>query len=105
MEVVAISLSPDISLTLIREPVGWRFSQWARSQDDRPLPEPPEHSRAMTFASPGEAVSHFEALCGTDRSARRRIGLECERDSLARIVGDTGNSPTDRWEAAQSRVK
>jgi len=105
MQIVATSLSTGVSLTLVGEAGGWRFDHWERSSDDRRLPPPPAHSSALTFATQGEAVSHFAALCAADPSARHRIRLERERDALVLVIGQPGVSPADRWDAARLKVE
>ena len=105
MKILATSLSTGVSLTLVGEPVAWRFDHWARSSDERRLPPLPAHSIALTFTMPGEAGSDFEALCAADQSARQRIGVECEPDLLVAVASAPGVSPTDRWEVARFKVK
>ncbi|HSP97250.1 MAG TPA: hypothetical protein VL049_08405 [Candidatus Dormibacteraeota bacterium] len=105
MKVLATALADDVSLLLVEEASRWRFSGWSRVSDGSLLPAPPEASRAKTFATPADAASHFLALCQTDPTARTRMGLEYERDSLVASIREGGVSPADRWAEAQRKLK
>jgi hypothetical protein len=61
MQVEALPLWPGVSLTLLHETAGWRFSSWSTYVGG--LPPPPQEECAKWFATAEEAAAHFRAIC------------------------------------------
>lgn len=69
ISVLALSLAPYVSLTLVEEGGSWRFESWS-CHPWRQLPSPHAADLAQRFSTAGDAEAHFRALL----SARRTIG-------------------------------
>ena len=65
MQVLAMELTPRVSITLINGHDGWRFASWGSRGglfDSDPLPEPSPEDVALRFSSPTEALTHFRRV-------------------------------------------
>ncbi len=61
--VMAMSIGPDISLTLIRSAKGYCFCAWSRG-DGGVLPELSDEHKTRPFPTPDEAAAFFRSLIG-----------------------------------------
>ena len=64
MQVVARTLVPGISITLVEDDAGWRFSAWSRQSalNGASLPPPPREVLEQRFATQDDALRHFRPL-------------------------------------------
>ena len=68
MAVLAVSLAPNVSLTLIQEGEIWRFGSWSRHPWAE-LPPPSLDDLARRFTNAELAVEHFRSLVSRQRIA------------------------------------
>jgi len=106
MQEFAQSLSPEVSLTMIREGAGWRFRYWSRCTDDAVLPAPSTIACARTFASPTAGGAFFRALIlkGAVPSVREMILLAHDAALLKAALVERADGLDERWQAAMSKV-
>lgn len=69
LEVLATKLARDVSITLVREPAGWRFGSWTTGVglNEKELPAPPADDVSRWFGTSDEALLYFRRICPTSR--------------------------------------
>lgn len=64
MNVLATRLSAQLSITLVDDGRGWRFSSWSTVTNQCPRLQPNADERAKRFASAAEALTYFRHQYG-----------------------------------------
>ena len=76
MRIAVVSLTSHVSLTLMQERGGWRFSRWERHFNPISV-QPSEEDCRREFRDPESAASYFRLHYGW----RLEVGLPKERKS------------------------
>jgi hypothetical protein len=65
MTIVAVTLAPNVTLTLVEEDGAWRFGSWSRHPWAE-LPSPDADDLARRFTGVEDAAAHFRSLLAHD---------------------------------------